>query len=1217
MIPHDLHKQLFPGKQPIIKDPRYGQLAARNLKRMGLLGSALPTVIDLSIRLPKIVGNSIAEHMYAISSHQIRPYLDIIGQFYDPGKPFDPPSRKDWQIRPGWVEYKFNSDRKGYDTRAVPYPEGDVMAFDTEVFFNRSQYPAIATALTPVAWYLWISPAVVDNYHYRKKKDAIDFFEGTDILESAPLSSIESFNRDNRNMGLEFDILKEERMFSADDDEVEKCYVGPFNYKEITGCDKPSFLRTDDEEEDEEDNAFSAIPTGKAPAHLVPLGPQDKEKVIVGHNANYDRSKVLEEHNYHSRKFVYLDTMSLHNTISGLPMQLYPKWTFDKNATRSQIDNKKSTKKKIYKGSEVPTNKYLLRCLYHHGFFGDDTHSFMDKEDFRDFEDFQRSWSEITSPSGLDDVASLYMGVDVDKSMRGITATIDLHKACSDEHLRDLISYCANDSDLTFHLFKILFVIFRFKNPHPASLAAAFILSKPYLTTSPKWDTFLSNGEKTYNNHMDVIKAHIESVATRAAKLGMRYPDVRKDPYLRYLNWTPSTTEFEFNDSFPTALFKFDRSKIPRWLRNILNPDNGQLDISMSSFVIPYLLRMKFDGYYIYYSRFFGWTYKVPKTDTEGLEKARSQGVPVEFGKNKGDAKYEKNASHDEDNVYFRIPCPETKDKFCNNPFSKSYTEHFEENRFTSEYDWLNTIVSLYHECTLWTSVKSRIKNELVAWSFQDPNIGFGTKDKKSMDVGVILPKTIPAGTLTRRVVDQTWLTAPNPEPTMIGSEIKLCIHTPDDYCIIGSDVDSEELWVATLMADAQYGIHGSTPVGFMMLQGDKSRGTDMHSLTAKTLLVDRDEAKIYNYARFYGAGREFVETMMETLHGHEVSSKEICERATNLMKNTKGIRISIPRRKKSKYSRSRGKDSYWIGGTESHLFNSIEGYVERSRVPRTPALGCCMPTSLLTQYVGFKHRRTRHNWIVQSSGVDYLHLLIVTMKYLMERMKIDGRYMISVHDEIRFLVARKDMYMALLAFQVANLWIRATFSQSMGINDLAVATSFFSEIDVDHCLRKEVDAYTVTPSYDVKEPEGKRYNIHDLLLYFTQSKYRIRVSDDDDDPNLVDPYGEELEGMEKEEEDIYAAKVVSLSDEYYDIEGFDGLICDEVEAHIENSMLNLVYAQSTENQWIASTRFQKAAMPYIYPMEKIIEAHDLQRESNALMRRASRGPPASGVSSR
>ena len=40
-------------------------------------------------------------------------------------------------------------------------------------------------------------------------------------------------------------------------------------------------------------------------------------------------------------------------------------------------------------------------------------------------------------------------------------------------------------------------------------------------------------------------------------------------------------------------------------------------------------------------------------------------------------------------------------------------------------------------------------------------------------------------------------------------------------------------------------------------------------------------------------------------------------------------------------------------------------------------------------------------NWVVQSSAVDYLHLMLVATKWLTDTYDMDGRYCISIHDEV------------------------------------------------------------------------------------------------------------------------------------------------------------------------------------------------------------------------
>ena len=297
-------------------------------------------------------------------------------------------------------------------------------------------------------------------------------------------------------------------------------------------------------------------------------------------------------------------------------------------------------------------------------------------------------------------------------------------------------------------------------------------------------------------------------------------------------------------------------------------------------------------------------------------------------------------------------------------------------------------------------------------------------------------------------------------------------IRAPPGYCFVGADVDSQELWIASLVGDAQFRIHGGNAIGFMTLEVTKAVGTDLHSKTAKILGISRNDAKVFNYGRIYGAGLKFASTLLRQFNSN-LTDKETHEIATRLYQQTKGTKTS---------RKVLSDRPFWRGGTESFVFNRLEDFAEQEH-PRTPVLGAGITEALMRRFInkgGFM--TSRINWAIQSSGVDYLHLLIVSMDYLIRRFNLDARLAITVHDEIRYLVKEEDKYRGAMALQVANLWTRAIFSQQMGINELPQSCAYFSAVDIDHVLRKEVDMDCVTPSHPEKIPHGESLDINQLL---------------------------------------------------------------------------------------------------------------------------------------
>lgn len=133
-----------------------------------------------------------------------------------------------------------------------------------------------------------------------------------------------------------------------------------------------------------------------------------------------------------------------------------------------------------------------------------------------------------------------------------------------------------------------------------------------------------------------------------------------------------------------------------------------------------------------------------------------------------------------------------------------------------------------------------------------------------------------------------------------------------------------------------------------------------------------------------------------------------------------------------------------FVGGYESSTFNFLE-ISAAARQLRTPILGCQIADSLGklpdgtpdSTHFDRKYKRSVMNWIVQSSAVDFLHLLLVSMQWLCDTYRIPARFVISIHDEVRYMCEEKDAPRLALALQLSNLLVRAFISQRVGICQL------------------------------------------------------------------------------------------------------------------------------------------------------------------------------------
>lgn len=557
------------------------------------------------------------------------------------------------------------------------------------------------------------------------------------------------------------------------------------------------------------------------------------------------------------------------------------------------------------------------------------------------------------------------------------------------------------------------------------------------------------------------------------------YDSVTADPWTKQLDWKivnhgttgfPSSVKRSRKAAKPKPV-KPPPVLWPKWYWEAAKPKKdmppGTLDVTVRNRIAPILLRLSWLGWPLFHSREHGWTFRV--ASKAGFA---TRLTPLSFYDPADESLAE--ASLHGGYVFYKLPHKDGEKANVGSPLGKTFLKFAEDGTLKSPGDEAKEALDMNAKCSYWISARDRIRNQMVVWQKTGNSMGFETPDGEKK-WGIILPQVITMGTVTRRAIEKTWLTASNAKKNRVGSELKAMVCAPEGYAIVGADVDSEELWISSCMGDAQFGLHGATAIGWMTLEGTKAAGTDLHSKTASILGISRDQAKVFNYSRIYGAGmRHAVLLLLQSNAG--MLPEQAQKLAENLYASTKG---------KNTHRTDIFERKFWFGGTESYVFNKLE-QIALSDKPQTPALGCGVTYALSKEYLpaefGADYMPSRINWVVQSSGVDYLHLLIVSMDHLIAKYDIKARYLISVHDELRYLVAEEDKYRAALALQIANLWTRSLFAYKLGMDDLPQGVAFFSAVDIDTVLRKEVDMPCVTPSQPTPIPSGESLDITGVL---------------------------------------------------------------------------------------------------------------------------------------
>ncbi|ORY07050.1 DNA polymerase family A-domain-containing protein, partial [Clohesyomyces aquaticus] len=827
-----VHSQIFPGASTL-PPPELVALAKDHLTRHDLLGKHQDSMPPIGFDLPALQGSTLDEHFYKLGMDAAEPYLTMAKKFAWANPP---PKPRRWERRSGWTKYH----RDG-TSEAVEAPDETMLTFDTEVMWKETSFACMACAVSPTAWYSWISPWLLGE--------------------------------------------------------------------------------------------------SKSDRHLIPLGDPSTERIIVGHNVGYDRARIAEEYDIRQSKNSFIDTMSLHVASNGMCSRQRPSWM--KHRKSRELREKIAT-------SEENTD---LSALLGSGALPDEE---------------EELWIGRSAINSLRDVAKFHCNITIDKARREYFGELDRAGIC--ERLDELLDYCAADVEITHRVYQKVFPLFLETCPHPVSFAAIRFLAAEILPVNETWDVYIANAEATYHKLEDAVRERLVNLAERALEVKDQPDAYSNDPWLSQLDWSGQEIRMakgKKKGDPPRPAARQKKPGMPSWYKGLFAKNDSPMSLTVRTRIAPILLRLSWDGHPLVWSDKYGWTYQVPMDEVF---------LYNEKGMRELDMGEEENIKlrDDTQHRYYKIPHKDGPLARCANPLAKGYLQYFEKGTLTSEYVYAKEALEMNASCSYWISARDRIMSQMVIYNKELPNppkLTSASGRGRGKKVGFILPQIIPMGTVTRRAVENTWLTASNAKANRVGSELKSMVRAPKGYCFVGADVDSEELWIASLVGDATFKLHGGNAVGFMTLEGTKAAGTDLHSRTAAILGISRNDAKVFNYGRIYGAGLKFASTLLRQFNPN-LTDAQTSQTANDLYSNTKGKKTT----RKQVHERP-----FWRGGTESFVFNKLEDFAEQER-PRTPVLAAGITEALMRRYLtkgGFM--TSRINWAIQSSGVDYLHLLVVS----------------------------------------------------------------------------------------------------------------------------------------------------------------------------------------------------------------------------------------------
>jgi DNA polymerase gamma 1 len=784
-----------------------------------------------------------------------------------------------------------------------------------------------------------------------------------------------------------------------------------------------------------------SLPVEKWTQHdLIPIG---SGSFVVGHNISYDRVRARDGYTLAKTEpeNFYFDTLSAHIAVSGLASG--QRWLYVLAGKDPEVLTEGEKKKLMFRprwANEGSTNSLVNVYNFHvaavREYFGEEVH-----------------WMK-----------------DADKEIRDVfVKATEMHQLAN---RRDLLEYAMLDAFYTSELFQALWRKYLDSTPSKVALAGHMFLNGSRIPISTDWPKWIEQVEKvfaSYNREMsdichglirkyvdewrveldkdiEAIQNHLdgdtrEQIIAQAGlekKKSVKITDVLRGLDKNDVCWTDNADCWIGKDPWMSQLDWTPRgyagkyAYMPKWASKYLADDHER--ITTKANVSHLLLKLKWEESPIMLTKSKGWCY------------------------------------HSEEGRLEKIPHPKGNDDNVGVLLSKDFLVDMENGRLSSDLPEAKRALDIANATSYWTSVRKRVHDRI----FLD------VKNPHGESWYMMMPEIIAHGTVTRRTVESLMVTMCSTKPHRIGTELKTRIQCPPGWKIVGADFDGQELQIASIYADAwEGGFIGASPMAHTVLSGAKEKGTDAHTKLAKAINTNRDVAKGVGFAMLYGAG---VRTIANTI------KKTYKDRGATELRQFGNRALAFKKGQKT-------PDGHYEGGSDSGCYNYMENIALRTKCPTLPCLGTKISTALRPDAVGNDFHTGRINWTIQSSGAEMLAVILTATHWLARKFKIPAQFILSIHDEVWWMVPEKYAESFAVVFQMAHLYSWARFQASVKMCDVPISRAFFSSVAIDDRLRKSVHECTKTPSNPLgdKEPDGSEFSMSQMAQLGWVKKLKTR----------------------------------------------------------------------------------------------------------------------------
>jgi DNA polymerase gamma 1 len=382
---------------------------------------------------------------------------------------------------------------------------------------------------------------------------------------------------------------------------------------------------------------------------------------------------------------------------------------------------------------------------------------------------------EVRKFFGDENVRPLNQG---DKKIRDIFVDAT-HMSQITAVLEKAVEYAVRDSFYTAELFQAIWPKYLDSTPSLVGLCGHYHLNGSVVPLVRDWEDWIRRAERVFSEMNEEMTSLCKNLAisTYESWLNGDKEEIEKvDPWSSQLDWEVKTERGKY-------------AGVPNWYRPFVKDPNQH--IGVKSNLAHLLLKLEYEGSPIVLTKENGWCF------------------------------------YGDDGELKKVPHPKGNGENVGGLLSKDFVKDMEVGRLSSKLSQAKRALDISNAISYWTSVRKRVMDRI----FIQASNPYGE------DCLVTLPEILCHGTVTRRTVESLFVTMCSTKNWRIGTELKTRVQSPEGWKIVGADFDGQEMCIASIYADKWEGGHiGCSPLGNMVLSGDKAKGTDSHTALARRI---------------------------------------------------------------------------------------------------------------------------------------------------------------------------------------------------------------------------------------------------------------------------------------------------------------------------------------------------------------------------------------------